>query len=161
MFRKMLSVSLGVLLVGALAISAYAAPPSREKYLMDSPSGDGSGPLEGSLTTNAQGIMITTLAPVEIPGRVLAAGTYDFLLVNDDQAVEVLNAATSEAYGTFFVLPTSRKTATGQAEVDLNEAPGGGVRRITAWYFPNQVEGFAFAYPKAKRGPIVLAQASK
>jgi len=87
--------------------------------------------------------------PVEIPGVVLPAGTYWFVLSSDQSnrnVVEILDAKQSKVYATLMTVPTLRKHSTGRTEVVLvthNQSPDA----LWKWYYPGRLTGHAFLYP--------------
>jgi hypothetical protein len=87
--------------------------------------------------------------PVEVPGVVLPAGTYWFVLSSDQSnrnIVEILDAEQSKVYATLMTVPTERKHSTGRTEVVLvtrNQSPDA----LWKWYYPGRSTGHAFMYP--------------
>src|SRR6476661_6566936 len=73
--------------------------------------------------------------PVEIPGRVLPAGTYWFVLADsqgDQQIVQIFNADRTKIYATEEAVPTERPH-------QLPEA-------LLKWYYPGRLSGQEFLY---------------
>jgi len=88
-------------------------------------------------------------APVEIPGRVLPAGTYWFVLQNnntDRNVVQIFNADRSELEATLLTLPTDRERWTPETEVKLAERPQQKPEALLKWYYPGRLEGHEFQY---------------
>jgi hypothetical protein len=93
---------------------------------------------------------ITFSAPVQIPGMVLAAGTYTFKLADpggDLSIVEILNANETKAYAMLQTDSAERTKRMGHTEVGLAETGNGNVPVLTEWFYPGLKTGFQFLYP--------------
>ncbi len=102
---------------------------------------------------------LTFNEPVEIPGQVLAAGTYWFELTNTDadrDIVRIWNADRSHVVATIFTVPDYRFQPTGKTVINFEERPGDQPEAIQAWFYPGEDFGHEFVYPKARA--ITLAQ---
>ncbi len=87
--------------------------------------------------------------PVEIPGRVLPAGTYWFVLFNsesDRDIVQVFNADNSQLCATLITAPTVRNSA-GDTEVVFAERRHSQPEALWKWYYPGLQTGHEFLYP--------------
>ena len=105
---------------------------------------------------------LTFSQPVEIPGRVLPAGTYVFRLADsrsDRHIVQVLNADGSTIIATVLAINNYRLTATDKTVITFSEVPRGSPETIRAWFYPGNNFGQEFVYPK--RRAVELAVASK
>lgn len=94
---------------------------------------------------------LTFTAPVEIPGSVLPAGTYWFMLANDASnrdIVRVYNADESHLYATFIAIPTYRMQPAGDTEIKFAERPHDKPEAILKWYYPGQSVGQEFVYSR-------------
>jgi hypothetical protein len=90
---------------------------------------------------------------VEIPGRVLDAGTYVFKLVDsqaDRNIVQVFNKRENVVYGTFLTIPDYRLKPSGKTIITFEERAAGAPEAVRAWFYPGQNYGHQFVYPKAK-----------
>lgn len=108
-----------------------------------------------------QKTQFTFNAPVEIPGRVLAPGTYVFKLadsVTDRNIVQVFSADGKKLYGTFLAIPDYRLEPTGKPVITFEERAAGSPEAVRAWFYPGEQYGHDFVYPKAKA--IELAKAN-
>jgi hypothetical protein len=106
-----------------------------------------------------QGTKLTFNEPVEIPGQILAAGTYWFSLMNSDadrNIVQVWNADRSHLLTTIFTVADYRLQPTGQTVVNFEERPGDHPEAIQAWFYPGENFGHEFVYPKTRA--VSLAQ---
>jgi hypothetical protein len=103
----------------------------------------------------------TFSGPVEIPGRVLPAGTYVFKLADsssDRNIVQVFNKGGTRLYGTFLAIPDERLHPAGKPIITFDETPAGSREAVRAWFYPGENYGHQFVYPKPKA--IALAKAN-
>lgn len=108
-----------------------------------------------------QKTIITFSAPVEIPGQVLAPGTYVFKLADsssDRNIIEVFNNDESHLYGMFLAVPDYRVKPSGKPIVTFEERPAGSPEAVKAWFYPGDNYGHDFVYPKPKA--VALAKAN-
>jgi hypothetical protein len=110
-----------------------------------------------------QKTIFTFSGPVEIPGKVLPAGTYVFKLVGseidaDRDIVQVFSKNGNKLYGTFLTIPDSRMKPTGKTVVTFDERAAGSPEAIKAWFYPGDTNGHEFVYPKTKA--VELAKAN-
>jgi len=93
---------------------------------------------------------ITFSQPIQIPGQVLAAGTYLFKLENPDDlnVVQVFNADRTVLYATLQTIPTDRPEPTGHTVVTLAEQGTGQPDVLMKWFYPGRETGNEFLYPK-------------
>jgi hypothetical protein len=106
-----------------------------------------------------QATKLTFNQPVEIPGQVLAAGTYWFTLMDsssDRNIVQIWNEDRSQLLGTIFTIADYRFQPAGKTVVNFEERPGDQPQAIQAWFYPGENFGHEFVYPKARA--ISLAQ---
>jgi LPXTG-motif cell wall-anchored protein len=104
---------------------------------------------------------ITFNQPVEIPGKVLPAGTYIFQLVESSSIrniVRIWNADKTEVLATILAIPNYQLTPKGDTVMNFYERPGDSPVALRAWFYPGDLFGQEFAYPKERA--IQLAQAS-
>jgi hypothetical protein len=105
---------------------------------------------------------LTFSQPVEIPGRVLPAGTYTFRLADsltDRHIVQIFNADESTLIATVMAIPDYRLTATEATVIKFNEVPSGSPEAIRAWFYPGSTVGQEFVYAKPRA--TQLAKAAK
>ncbi len=100
---------------------------------------------------------VTFDQPVEIPGRVLLPGTYEFRLVNiltDQDFVEILNADGTHLIAILDTLPVSRSASTdGNAELVLERLNPKAPVTLKEWFYANETTGHEFVYPHHKQLP--------
>ncbi len=97
---------------------------------------------------------LTFSQPVEIPGTVLPAGTYWFVLWNGEgsrDVVQVFNASQSKLYADLLTIPTIRMHPTGHTEIVLAERHHSQPEALWKWYYPGLDQGHEFMYPAAEQ----------
>jgi hypothetical protein len=98
-----------------------------------------------------QKTIVTFSGPVEIPGKVLLAGSYLFKLVNSDSdrdIVQVFSEDGSTLYGTFSAIPDYRRQAPGKTVITFEERAAGSPEAVKAWFYPGDNYGHEFVYPR-------------
>ncbi len=157
MSRKILALPLVLIVTGALFVN-YASANNPAPPESQPPTGGrsiGGAVLPGYPSPDL--MVITTNVPMQIPGRVLQPGAYDFKLINSDDEVLVSAATNHQIYGAFLVIPVSRARTTNHAQVTVAESPDGGPNRIAAWFFPGATTGYGFLYPKKMHNATTIA----
>jgi hypothetical protein len=88
--------------------------------------------------------------PIEIPGRVLPAGTYWFTLANTQSrnVVEIFNSNWSKKYATIITVPEYRLQSTDHTQVEFAERPHDKPEALLTWYYPGLLIGHEFLYSK-------------
>ncbi len=99
--------------------------------------------------------IVTVSRPVQIPRHTLQPGQYSFRLLNSGMEVAVASLDGSTFYGNYIVNRTTRNRAEGGL-VYTEETPGG-PERISSWFFPGQLDGYSFVYPRTKHGLVAKA----
>lgn len=103
----------------------------------------------------------TFSGPVEVPGMVLPAGTYVFKLADsesDRDIVQIFNKRENHIYGTYITIPDYRLKPTGKTILTFEERAAGAPEAVRAWFYPGDLYGHEFVYPKVKA--LALAKAS-
>jgi len=106
--------------------------------------------------------VLTFSQPVEIPGRVLPAGTYMFKLadsMSDRHIVQIFTPDGSQIIATIMTIPDYRLKPTDETVIRFGEVPAGSPEAIRAWFYPGNTLGQEFVYPKSRA--MQLAKASK
>ena len=88
---------------------------------------------------------------VQIPGMVLNPGTYVMKLpvpMSNLNVVRFLDADETHVYATVFAIPVERQKATDHHEIIFAEARGNAPRAIKRWFYPGELTGAEFVYPK-------------
>jgi hypothetical protein len=103
---------------------------------------------------------ITFSQPVEIPGRVLPAGTYVFKLadsMSDRHIVQIFTADGSQILATLLAIPDYRLTTTDETVIKFGEALHGAPEAIRAWFYPGNTVGQEFVYPMSRAKQLAAA----
>jgi LPXTG-motif cell wall-anchored protein len=96
---------------------------------------------------------VTFTEPVEVPGRVLDAGTYWFTLAgseSDRNIVEIWNADRMHLVTTIMAIPDYRMQPSGKTVIKFLERSSGSPEAIHAWFYPGDNFGQEFVYPKTR-----------
>jgi hypothetical protein len=94
---------------------------------------------------------VTFNEPVQVPGKVLPAGTYVFKLMdsaNDRNVVEIFNADERQLITTTQAIPDYRTTIPDKAIFSLEERPSGEPEALKAWFYLGDNSGEQFLYSK-------------
>jgi hypothetical protein len=101
--------------------------------------------------------IFTFSAPIEVPGyrgpMVLPAGTYMFKLLDsagDRNIVQIFNKEGTHLYSTVLAIPDYRAKRTGTTIVKFEERSANNPEALKAWFYPGDVYGQEFVYPKAR-----------
>jgi len=106
--------------------------------------------------------VVTFSQAVEVPGKILPAGTYTFQLLDsqsDRHIVQIFNADGSQLIATILAINNYRLQSTGDTVMKFSERPGDSPEALRAWFYPGDNFGQEFVYPKPRA--IVLAQTAK
>jgi hypothetical protein len=109
--------------------------------------------------TNNKKTVITFSQDVEIPGKILPAGTYTFRLLDspaDRHIVQIYDADGTHLITTVLAINDYRLKPTGDTVIKFNERPGDSPEALRAWFYPGDNFGQEFVYPKERA--IQLAQ---
>jgi hypothetical protein len=95
---------------------------------------------------------ITFSQPIQIPGRVLPAGTYVFKLAStyDLNLVQVFNADRAVLYANLQTIATDRPEPSDHTVVALAEQGAGQPDVLLKWFYPGRETGKEFLYPQQK-----------
>jgi len=104
-------------------------------------------------------VQITFNEPVEIPGKVLAAGTYQFKLLEGEldsrYIVTIYNKNMTRLEAMVLAIPDQRIHAGGENNViQFAERPAGSPMAIKAWYYPYAHYGLEFVYPHERASQL-------
>jgi LPXTG-motif cell wall-anchored protein len=106
--------------------------------------------------------VVTFSQAVEVPGKILPAGTYTFQLLDspsDRHIVQIFNADGSHIIATILAINNYRLQPTGDTVMKFSERPGDSPEALRAWFYPGDNFGQEFVYPKVRA--IQLAQVAK
>jgi hypothetical protein len=101
-----------------------------------------------------QATKIEFSSPVRVPGQVLSAGTYWFVLADHgrrSRVVQIFNTDRSTLIDTFTTAYAERREPTGKtvltfAEPDSAENPNADIPALTEWFYPGRDFGHEFIY---------------
>jgi hypothetical protein len=107
-----------------------------------------------------QATRFTFSQPVQIPGRVLPAGTYRFQLADNDSRhlVQIFHEDRT-LVATLYSIPRLRDGRSADAAVTLANRGANQPQAIVAWYFAGETQGHELLYPR--QGIQELAQATQ
>jgi len=97
--------------------------------------------------------VMTFNQPVEIPGQILPAGTYTFVLLDspsDRHIVQIFDADGSHIIATVLAINNYRLRPTGDTVVKFAERAGDNPEALKAWFYPGDNFGQEFVYPKQR-----------
>ena len=106
--------------------------------------------------------VVTFSQAVEVPGKILPAGTYTFQLLDslsDRHIVQIFNADGSQILATILAINNYRLKPTGETVMKFSERPADSPDALRAWFYPGDNFGQEFVYPKVRA--IQLAQTTK
>ena len=95
---------------------------------------------------------VTFNTPVEVPGAVLAPGTYLFTVAPDTNGnvVQIWNADRTKLYATALTIPDYRLNPPDKPVVLFDQSSSSGAPALKAWCYPDEQFGRVFVYPKNK-----------
>jgi hypothetical protein len=106
--------------------------------------------------------VVTFNQAVEVPGKVLPAGTYTFQLLDspsDRHIVQIFSADGTHIIATVLAINNYRLEPSGETVMKFSERPGDSPDALRAWFYPGDNFGQEFVYPKVRA--IQLAQTTK
>jgi len=92
--------------------------------------------------------------PVEVPGKILPAGSYWFQLLDSTsnrRTVLIYNGDQSQLSTIVLAAPAWRYLPTGRTELTFAERPHDRPEAILTWYYPGQRSGLEFVYPSQEQ----------
>ena len=105
---------------------------------------------------------VTFHQSMEIPGMVLPAG--DYVMKRADRSlpdvIQFANSNENHVYATVFALPTYRQEPTDEVVILTEERPANAPEAIKKWFYPGDIVGAEFVYPKSGSRLTVMASAS-
>jgi hypothetical protein len=96
-----------------------------------------------------QATEVTFNQPVQIPGRVLPAGTYWFVLpenATEHDQVRIYNSDRTILYATLLTANAERLQPTENAAFIFTERRSGQPQAIVSWFYPGRLNGHEFLY---------------
>ncbi|MGA7224041.1 MAG: hypothetical protein WA673_10320 [Candidatus Acidiferrales bacterium] len=98
-----------------------------------------------------QATRVTFSQAVRIPGRVLPAGTYWFVLpqeITDHNQVRIYNSDRTVFYGTVITINAERPRATDNSAFTFTAHGSTEPQALVTWFYPGETTGHQFLYPK-------------
>jgi hypothetical protein len=95
--------------------------------------------------------IVTFSKPVEIPGMVLKAGTYELRLLDspsDRHVVQILNADGTHLYENVLTIPAYRTEPSDKTVFTFEERAQGAPEALSSWFYPGDNSGQEFIYSK-------------
>jgi hypothetical protein len=89
----------------------------------------------------------------QIPGRVLPAGSYWFVLVSDPtnrNIVRIFNSDKSTLYATIFAINTESPTPTDKTAITFALREPMQPETLLSWFYPGRTSGHQFVYSKVE-----------
>ena len=102
--------------------------------------------------------------PTEVPGIVLQPGTYVIRLLDSSSnrhIAEIMNERMDHLYTLTFTAAAERAQRTGKPVLTFYEGKNGQPQAIKRWYWPEEIDGIEFLYPKAQAAKIAAATNEK
>ena len=89
--------------------------------------------------------------PVEVPGKVLPAGTYVFKTSDNDELVQVFSANNKGIFATFYAIPAYRSEMhNDDSFVQLSKTAARAPQEIEGLFVAGRTIGYQFLYPATK-----------
>jgi len=101
-----------------------------------------------------QATRITVSQPIQIPGKVLPAGTYWFVLLDHGDNLNVVEVLDSDRSKVIAIVPTltaERGEPIGKTVLTLAERPSDEPEALLTWFYPGRTVGHEFVYPKREQ----------
>jgi len=95
--------------------------------------------------------VLTVNEPVQLPTLLLQPGTYILQLMDsnsDRHIVQVFDKNNNHLVTTILAIPNYRLRQTGKTRFQFWEVPAGQPKALRAWFYPGDLVGEEFAYPK-------------
>jgi len=104
--------------------------------------------------------IITVNESIQVPGKVLPAGTYVMKLMDSPSnrhIVQIFDKNEQHLQTTILAIPNYRLEPTGKTQFQFWETPPGQPKALRAWFYPGDNFGQEFAYPKSEAMQIASA----
>src|SRR5260221_209897 len=109
-----------------------------------------------------QATQLTFNQSVQIPGRLLPAGTYWFVLADTSIAnrniIHIFNSDRSTLYATLTTIPAERAASSDRTAFTFAEREAMHPSAIVAWFYPGRKTGHEFVYPAQDERELASAK---
>ena len=108
-----------------------------------------------------QASKLTFSQSVQIPGRVLPAGTYWFVLadtVGNRNIIQVFNSDRSTLYATVFAVTAERPHPSDHTTITFAKRESMPTNAIVTWFYPGDNSGHEFVYSKSEEKELARAK---
>ena len=108
-----------------------------------------------------QASQLTFSQSVQIPGRVLPAGTYWFVLadtVGNRNIIQVFNSDRSTLYATVFAVTAERPHPSDNTTITFAKRESMPTNAIVTWFYPGDNSGHEFVYSKSEEKELARAK---
>ena len=107
-----------------------------------------------------QAVEVKFSQSIQIPGQVLPAGTYWFVLADtvDRQTVQILSEDRSKSFGFLQTINRQRPEVSGGVTFTIAERGISEPATVIAWFYPGRTTGHEFVYPRAVEKELALAK---
>jgi hypothetical protein len=95
--------------------------------------------------------ILTTNQPIQVTDTVLEPGKYVFILhdsSSDRHIVQIYNGDQTHIISTILAIPNERLQRTSKSRFQFWETPPGTVTALRGWFYPGDVIGDEFPYPR-------------
>ena len=125
MYRKMFTATISLMLLGIFFVPQTRADEADKKTI------------------------VTINEPIQVPGKVLPAGTYVFKILdsNERTLVEIYNADETHLVTMVRGIPDFRRETPDKAIIQLEPQEPGQPEALKAWFYPGDNAGVEFVYP--------------
>jgi hypothetical protein len=108
-----------------------------------------------------QATKLTFNQSIQIPGRVLPAGTYWFILADstsDRNIVRIFNSDRSTLYATVLTINAQRPEPTDHTALTFAERESMPSNALVTWFYPGRTTGHEFVYSKSEQQELARAK---
>ncbi len=108
-----------------------------------------------------QATKLTFNQSIQIPGRVLPAGTYWFILADSTSnrnIIHIFNSDRSMLYATVNTITAERLQSTDHSAITFAERDSTQPSAIVTWFYPGRTIGHEFVYSKSEEHELARAR---
>lgn len=107
-----------------------------------------------------QTVKVTFSQPVQIPGRILPAGAYTFVMAEpiDQKIVKILSEDGSKLIAFVQTIDRDRAVAANGVRFTVAERGAGEPAAVVDWFFPGETTGHEFIYPRQEERQLARAK---